>query len=77
MQQYKKTKKYVSIKTIESDFETYLQKSEVPNSLIVFFQQHFLNFDHIDLSKYENKEIDRDEYFMLLKDYLQAQTRVF
>ena len=77
MQQYKKTKKSVSVKSIESDFETYLQKSEVPNTLILFFQQHFLNFDHIDLSKYENNEINRDEYFMLLKDYLQPQTRVF
>lgn len=77
LQQYRKTKNSASVKSIEADFETYLQKSEVPNSLILFFQQHFLNFDHIDLGKYKNNEIDRDEYFMLLRDYLQPQTRVF
>ena len=48
-----------------------------PHFLILFFQQHFLNFDHIDLSRYENYELDRNEYFLLLKDYLQPQTKVF
>ncbi len=62
----------------EKDLEIYRNSDgEVPYFLILFFQQHFLNFDHIDLSKYENYEMDRNDYFLLLKDYLQPQTRVF
>ena len=71
-----------TIKIQNNEFEKDLKEFIInegltPYFLILFFQQHFLNFDHIDLDRYENYEMDRNEYFMLLKDYLAPQTKVF
>ena len=71
-----------SIDATNNDFEREIQQFQetdgfVPHFLTLFFQQHFLNFDHIDLAKYENNEMDINEYFLLLKEYLAPQTKVF
>jgi len=62
----------------EEDLRAFINTDGLtPHFLVLFFQQHFLNFDHVDLGRYENYEMDRNEYFTLLKDYLVPQARVF
>lgn len=64
-------------KEFEKDLETYKNMNTVPNSISLFFQQHFLNFDRVDIFKFPNFEVNREQYFHLLKDYLKPQLEVF
>lgn len=67
---------------IDLDFQKQLSEymkpeSEAPYFLILFFMQHFLNFDHIDIEKYNSYQLNRDQYFALLSDYLQPQSKMY
>ncbi|MFD1770649.1 hypothetical protein [Sphingobacterium suaedae] len=67
---------------IDIDFEKVLSEymkpeNETPYFLTLFFMQHFLNFDHIDIDKYNSYQLNRDQYFALLSDYLRPQKKLY
>lgn len=56
---------------------TYIEEKKISESMILFFQQHFLNFERIKPTNYKNFELSRPEYLRLVSDYLQIQSQVF
>lgn len=56
---------------------TYLEDNKINECIILFFQQHFLNLGRIEPTNYENFELSRAEYLLLVSDYLQIQSQIF
>jgi hypothetical protein len=62
----------------QKEFDVYANsENHTPHFLVMFFMQHFLNFDHVKIENYKDYKLGRTEYFMLLSDYLQPQRKVF
>lgn len=53
--------------------QTYLEENKINECIILFFQQHFLNFERIKPTNYKNFELSKAEYLRLVSDYLQIQ----
>jgi hypothetical protein len=55
----------------------FIGENKTNEFLILFFQQHFLNFERLDPAKYQNFELNRLEYLLLVADYLKIQSEIF
>lgn len=62
---------------LEKELDDFINLGIISKFTQLFFQQHFLNFDRIDLDKFPSLKINRDEYILLLKDYLKPQLEVY
>lgn len=56
---------------------TYLEENKINECIILFFQQHFLNFERIEPTSYKNFELNRADYLRLVSDYLQIQSQIY
>ncbi|WP_432713625.1 hypothetical protein [Pedobacter sp.] len=55
----------------------FVDENKINDSILLFFQQHFLNLERIKPSKYQDLELTRSEYLILISDYLKVQSNIF
>jgi hypothetical protein len=64
-------------KKFQQDLIAFIKEKTINESILLFFQQHFLNFERIDITSYQNFELNRSEYLLLVSDYLKIQSKIF